>query len=289
MRLIGKTWLGNSEKTTSSMLWASLKVRECCNKVEAEDAGRLSFAEDILRTSTDFQRRIIEQEESVTLSYVCPHCQCFSLENYICWVSSGHEKKQCHWWCAACGQYDWRAPNRVVARQDSTDREATVFRAHAAPCDTLINAENWQKGERPVGELVPGLLERGRSRIMDGLRNVIAVDSHEAVTVCTEKRGARRWQRPSSRQTSRELLSGTAWRSSPCEHMKKVCCAPSSTPRMWEAKDGGLSSRRVLAPRLPDHFSWSRRTRLGSHVLPLQGPTPSGEKQDIWRKHRDRL
>ena len=27
---------------------------------------------------------------------------------------------------------------------------------------------------------------------------------------------------------------------SPCEHTKKVCCAPSSTPRMLETNDGGL-------------------------------------------------
>ena len=31
--------------------------------------------------------------------------------------------------------------------------------------------------------MVPGLLERGRSRIMDGLKKFFAVDSHEAVKV----------------------------------------------------------------------------------------------------------
>ena len=60
--------------------------------------------------------------------------------------------------CAAA-HYKWKAPNRVLVIQDSTDRgEATVFGAHAAPqgvCNNLINAlklvANQQKdGDSPV-------------------------------------------------------------------------------------------------------------------------------------------
>ena len=43
--------------------------------------------------------------------------------------------------------------------------------------------------------------------------------------------------------------------SSHCEHMKKVHCALSSTPRMWETKDGGRRS-------------W---TRTGTPSVRLQG------------------
>ena len=45
----------------------------------------------------------------MTLSHVCPHCWVFPLEDYVWWVSLGHrdkskkKKKQCNWWCAACG------------------------------------------------------------------------------------------------------------------------------------------------------------------------------------------
>ena len=58
---------------------------------------------------------------------------------------SAYGKKQCNWWCAACsGQYNWKAPDRVLVKADGTDRrEAKVFRAHAAPQgvgDNLINA-----------------------------------------------------------------------------------------------------------------------------------------------------
>ena len=67
------------------------------------------------------------------------------LEDYIWWVLTGHGKKLCNWWCAACvGQYNWRDPNRVLVVQDSTDRsEAKVFRAHAPPlgaCENLVCA-----------------------------------------------------------------------------------------------------------------------------------------------------
>ena len=115
--------------------WAFNKVKESNCKVASEDIGRLSIAQDILRKSTDLLRRIIAPASGVggaILSHVCPHCDCFSLEDYIWWMSSGHgdgnnrKKKQCSWWCAACGgQRDWRAPNRLLVIQDSVDlREA---------------------------------------------------------------------------------------------------------------------------------------------------------------------
>ena len=40
-------------------VWASVKVRECYNEVDAEDESRLSIAQDILRTSTYVLRRIL--------------------------------------------------------------------------------------------------------------------------------------------------------------------------------------------------------------------------------------
>ena len=104
--------------------WRRARVRECYNKVEQEEEDRQSIAQDILRKSTEFMRRSIvpvEGQGGVALSYVCPHCHLFPLEDHIWWISFGHGQKQCNWWCAACGgQYDWRAPNRVLVMQDST-------------------------------------------------------------------------------------------------------------------------------------------------------------------------
>ena len=122
-----------------------------------------------LRKSTDFLRRIIvpvEGQGGVTLSYVCPHCHRFPLEDHIWWFSSGHGKKRCSLWCAACvGQYNWKAPNRALVTQDSTNRrDAKVFRALAAPqemCHNWINAltlwaNQQQDRDRPVKMVAQG-------------------------------------------------------------------------------------------------------------------------------------
>ena len=98
----------------------------------------------------NFPRRIVAPHDGVggvILSHVClPLSLPSRLRTALGWVFSGHGTKRPEWWCAACGQYDWKALNRVLVMQDSTDhREATVFRAHAAPhgvCDNLINADS---------------------------------------------------------------------------------------------------------------------------------------------------
>ena len=88
--------------------------------------------------------------------------------------------------------YDWRHPNRTLVMQDSKDRrEATFFRAHAAPhgiCDHLVNAvkllANQQQGcDNLVEMLVGGLQERSRLKMIEVLRKFISVDNHEAVEI----------------------------------------------------------------------------------------------------------
>ena len=56
-------------------------------------------------------------------------------------TSTSQQKKQCNWWCSACGrEYDWRNPDRILVIQDTTDRrEAKVFRAHAPPTGVCEN------------------------------------------------------------------------------------------------------------------------------------------------------
>ena len=54
-------------------------------------------------------------------------------------------KKQCNWWCAACGgQYNWRNPNRVLVIQDSKDpQRGEGVSGHAPPqgaCENLVCA-----------------------------------------------------------------------------------------------------------------------------------------------------
>ena len=132
-----------------------------------------------LRKSTDFLRRIIAPvggRGGVTLSYICPHCNSFSLEDYICWVSTGHrdssysKKRHRSWRCAVCGgKCEWRAPNRILVVQPGTnEEEAKVFRAHAVPqglCENLINAlmllaNRQSDGDSPTQNTVTGLREK---------------------------------------------------------------------------------------------------------------------------------
>ena len=105
----------------------------------------------------------------------------------------GHGKKQCDSRCAEwVGQYNLKAPCRVLVTQDSTDsREAKVFRAHAAPqgmCDNLMNAlkllaHKHKYGDSPVKMVVQGLQERSRLKITSGIKSFIMVDNHEVVKV----------------------------------------------------------------------------------------------------------
>ena len=84
------------------------------------------------------------------MSNVCPPCGLSPLEDYVWWVSQNHgeknkKKRQCIWWCAACGdQYNWRDANCVFAAQASPGpNDAMVFRAHAPPqgaCENSIGA-----------------------------------------------------------------------------------------------------------------------------------------------------
>ena len=92
--------------------WTFERLQEAYDNVVVEDIGRLSIAQQNLRKSTDFLRRIVAPMSAmggVTLSKVCPHCSCFPLDDYIWWVSSGHgdgnnrKKKHCSWWCPERG------------------------------------------------------------------------------------------------------------------------------------------------------------------------------------------
>ena len=69
------------------------KIRQSYEKVEKQEVGRLGIVQETLWKSVDFLRRIIAPvggRGAVTLSYICPHCNSFPLEDGIWWVSTGH-------------------------------------------------------------------------------------------------------------------------------------------------------------------------------------------------------
>ena len=132
------------------------RIREAFEKMAKDEAGSLSIVQGIMLKCTDFLRRIIAPtggQGGVTLSYLCPHCNCFPLGDYI-WST---RRKHCSWWHAVCGEEcEWRAPNRLQVVQ--TGVGASVCETHAAPqglCENLINAlkllANQQKdGDSPI-------------------------------------------------------------------------------------------------------------------------------------------
>ena len=100
-------------------------------------------------------------------------------------------KKQCIWWCAACGgQYNWRDPNRVLVAHDSADfSEAKVFGAHAVPpgacenrvCAVKFLANQQTGGDNLVESIFEVLQEQSRLKITNVPRSFIAVGNHVAV------------------------------------------------------------------------------------------------------------
>ena len=73
------------------MEWAIERIREAFEKVAKYEAGSLTIAQGIVLKSADFLRRVIEPaggQGGVTLLYLCPHCNCSPLEDYIWWVST---------------------------------------------------------------------------------------------------------------------------------------------------------------------------------------------------------
>ena len=112
--------------------WAFDRTKEAFEKVAKDEARKLSTAQEIMTRSTDYLRRIIapaERQGGVTMSYLCPHCNRFPMEDCVWWVSG--EKGRNNWWCAICGEkYDWKQPNgllwckqvRVLIRPRSSER-----------------------------------------------------------------------------------------------------------------------------------------------------------------------
>ena len=154
-----------------------MKVGESHNEVEQEDHGRQSIVQDTLRKCTDLLRRVIVPvlgQGGVALSCVCPHCHRYPHEEHIKWVSSGHRKKQCNWWCAArtaekqkCYEHTWSQTESVTT------------------CSTRSNS--WRTSRKMVTALsklvVQDRLEKSWLKIMDGLRRFIMADDHVAVKV----------------------------------------------------------------------------------------------------------
>ena len=164
-----------------------------------DEAREVSIVQEIMLKSTDYLRRIIAQvggQGGVTVSYLCPNCNSFPLEDYVCRVNAGKTTK---WWCAICGEkYYWRQPNRLLVVQTGDSFEqAKVFKANAVPqglCENLVNAlkllaNQQEDGDGLLQNIVTNLGKGSRKGLTDGLRDFIRVDNHRALDVGELHRG----------------------------------------------------------------------------------------------------
>ena len=137
--------------------------------------------------------------------------------------------------------------------------------------------------------MVPGLLERGRSRTMDVLKKFVAVDNHGAVKVGELHREMRSKKLVKNKVHNRILGSGHPGRRGWAHLASARRCVAYLYRHLewWETtKDGASASRRGLARFLPGHFPRNRRVRMGSHVTSVQGFAPGSEKQeDKWKQN----
>ena len=63
----------------------------------------------------------------------------------------------------------------------ANEDEAKVFRAHAVPLKLLANQQ--KDGDSQIQNIIMGMKEKCRERIMNGLRSFIASDNYSAVEV----------------------------------------------------------------------------------------------------------
>ena len=66
--------------------WAFDRKKEAFEQVAQDELRKLSAVQEIMIRSTDYLRRIIAPvggQGGVTMSYLCPHCSSFPLEDHI--------------------------------------------------------------------------------------------------------------------------------------------------------------------------------------------------------------
>ena len=167
--------------------WAFNRIKEAFDLVAQDEERKVSIVQEIMFKSTDYLRRIIAPvggQAGVTMSYLCPNCNSFPLEDYVWCVSAG---KTTEWWCAICGEkYDWREPNRLLVVQTGESvQQAKVFEAHAVLqglCANLINAlkllaTQQEDGDGLVQSIVTNLGKGSREGLTDSLREFISVEA----------------------------------------------------------------------------------------------------------------
>ena len=171
--------------------WAFDRIAEAFEKVAKDEARKLSSVQEIMIRSTDNQRRIIAPAEGkggVTMSYLCPHCNSFAMEDYVWWVSG---RKSIQIGGARSVEKDTTGRHHLVVQTGESVNQAKVFRTHAVHqglCGNLVNAlkllaNQQEDGDGVIQNIVTNLCEGSRKGLTEGLREIIQIDNHRALEV----------------------------------------------------------------------------------------------------------
>ena len=115
------------------------------------------------------------------MSHLCPNCNSFPLEDYVCCVTGGTTQ-----------------PNRLLVMQTGVHFEQVkVFKAHAVPqglCANLINApkllaNQQENGDGLLQNIVTNLGKESRKGLTHGLREFIKVGNERSLDVGALRRG----------------------------------------------------------------------------------------------------
>ena len=183
---VGTEYIKKAIKTDKEVDWSALE----------RDRSLSAWVVSTLIRCVRGRRRQIRGADGVPMEArrpapcrVCPHSFLFPIKDFIWWVSKGNQNKrrrQCDWWCAACGeQNDWREANRVltIISKLQARRHLGVQSARAASeCmrqhNRRLDAVSELGGE---GAFYRGRFkESSRRNMVAALRQCIEVYNHKA-------------------------------------------------------------------------------------------------------------
>ena len=79
-------WKCGEWEEYSATDWAFDRIKEAFEKM-AKEARKLSTVQEIMKYSAAHHRASGgEGQGGVTMSYLCPHCNCFPMEDCVWWV-----------------------------------------------------------------------------------------------------------------------------------------------------------------------------------------------------------
>ena len=186
----GKNTKGIFRVEVKATEWTFDKMKEAFEQVAQDEPEKLSIVKDIMVRS-GLPARVIAPaggQGGVAMSYLCPNCNSFPLEEYI-WCVSGKKEQQLvvrDLW----REIQWEAAKQAFGRTtgDSTE-QAKVFKAHAVPQGLCINlvsalkllAYQQEDGDGLLQNIVTNLGKESRKGLTDGLREFIKIDNERAL------------------------------------------------------------------------------------------------------------